>query len=52
MSDLILHHYDEAPFAEKIRLVFGIKGLSWSSVIVPSAMPKARPDAAHRRLPA
>ena len=40
MSDLILHHYDEAPFAEKIRLVFGIKGLSWHSVIVPSAMPK------------
>jgi glutathione S-transferase len=40
MSDLILHHYDEAPFAEKIRLVFGIKGLSWNSVIVPSAMPK------------
>lgn len=40
MHDLILHHYDEAPFAEKIRLVFGIKGLSWRSVIVPSAMPK------------
>ena len=40
MSELILHHYDEAPFAEKIRLVFGIKGLAWHSVIVPSAMPK------------
>lgn len=40
MSHLILHHYDEAPFAEKIRLVFGIKGLSWNSVIQPSAMPK------------
>jgi glutathione S-transferase len=40
MSDLILHHYDEAPFAEKIRLIFGIKGLSWNSVIIPSAMPK------------
>ena len=40
MHDLILHHYDEAPFAEKIRLVFGIKGLTWRSVIVPSAMPK------------
>jgi hypothetical protein len=25
MSELILHHYDEAPFAEKIRLIFGIK---------------------------
>lgn len=40
MSDLILHHYDEAPFAEKIRLIFGIKGLSWQSVIIPAAMPK------------
>ena len=40
MSDLILHHYDEAPFAEKIRLIFGIKGLPWNSVIIPSAMPK------------
>ena len=40
MSQLILHHYDEAPFAEKIRMVFGIKQLEWHSVIVPSAMPK------------
>jgi glutathione S-transferase len=40
VPDLILHHYDEAPFAEKIRLVFGIKNLTWRSVIVPSAMPK------------
>ncbi len=40
MADLILHHYDEAPFAEKIRMVFGIKHLNWCSVIQPSAMPK------------
>ena len=40
MPELILHHYDEAPFAEKIRMVFGIKNLTWRSVIVPSAMPK------------
>lgn len=40
MSEFILHHYDEAPFAEKVRLVFGIKGLAWRSVIQPSAMPK------------
>lgn len=40
MTDLILHHYDEAPFAEKIRMVFGIKNLTWRSVIQPSAMPK------------
>ena len=40
MPDLILHHYDEAPFAEKIRMIFGIKNLAWQSVIQPSAMPK------------
>jgi glutathione S-transferase len=40
MAELILHHYDEAPFAEKIRMVFGIKDLAWRSVIQPSAMPK------------
>ncbi len=40
MTDLILHHYDEAPFAEKIRMVLGIKDLTWHSVFVPSAMPK------------
>ena len=40
MSELILHHYDEAPFAEKIRMVMGIKNLTWHSVIQPSAMPK------------
>ena len=40
MPDLVLHHYDEAPFAEKIRLIFGIKDLAWHSVIQPSALPK------------
>lgn len=37
---LILHHHDPSPFAEKIRLAFGIKQLSWSSVQIPMAMPK------------
>ena len=36
----ILHHYDFSPFAEKIRLVFGLKRLHWHSVIAPSVMPK------------
>ena len=40
MTSLILHHYDEAPFAEKIRLIFGIKNLAWQSVIQPAALPK------------
>jgi glutathione S-transferase len=40
MTDLILHHYPMSPFAEKIRLILGYKGLAWKSVVVPSIMPK------------
>ena len=42
MSDerLILHHHDPSPFAEKIRLAFGIKQIAWTSVLIPMAMPK------------
>ncbi len=40
MSDLILHHFDPSPFAEKIRLVFGLKGLAWQSVEIPMVPPK------------
>lgn len=40
MTDLILHHYDGSPFSEKIRLIFGWKGLGWRSVIQPNMMPK------------
>ena len=40
MSELIFHHYDFSPFSEKIRLIFGLKGLTWHSVLVPSVMPK------------
>lgn len=41
-SGPILHHHDPSPFAEKIRLVFGIKRLAWSSVQIPMMTP--RPD--------
>lgn len=37
---LILHHHDPSPFAEKIRVAFGIKGLAWRSVLIPMIMPK------------
>lgn len=40
-SDLILHHYDMSPFAEKIRLALGVKGLTWRSVQTPMVLPKA-----------
>jgi glutathione S-transferase len=39
-SELILHHYDESPFSEKIRLILGFKKLGWKSVTIPSIMPK------------
>lgn len=37
---LILHHYNESPYAEKIRSLLGYKGLAWQSVITPKQMPK------------
>ena len=40
MQELVFHHYDASPFSEKIRLVFGHKGLAWRSVIQPNVMPK------------
>jgi glutathione S-transferase len=40
MADLILHHYWESPYAEKIRRLMGMKGLTWRSVIIPMVMPK------------
>ena len=40
MSDIILHHYEESPFAEKIRLILGFKRLSYRSVLVPMMLPK------------
>ncbi len=40
MSELILHHYPQSPFAEKARLMLGFKGLSWRSVMIPPVMPK------------
>jgi len=54
MNNLLLHHYDISPYAEKIRLAFGLKGLPWQSVQVPMVMPK--PDyteltGGYRRVP-
>jgi glutathione S-transferase len=37
---IILHHFDESPFSEKIRTIFGFKGLSWASVRIARIMPK------------
>ncbi|MEP7056853.1 MAG: glutathione S-transferase family protein [Caldimonas sp.] len=40
MNEIILHHYPTSPFSEKVRLVLGMKGLAWQSVIVPVMLPK------------
>ena len=40
MNDLILHHYSTSPFSEKVRLVLGMKRMSWRSVTVPRILPK------------
>lgn len=40
MNEIILHHFPASPFAEKVRLALGIKGLQWYSVDIPMVMPK------------
>jgi len=40
VTALILHHYPESSYSEKIRTLLGFKGLSWQSVIAPDVMPK------------
>jgi glutathione S-transferase len=40
MADLILHHYPNSPFSEKIRLILGYKQFAWKSVVIPALMPK------------
>jgi glutathione S-transferase len=39
---IILHHFEESPFSEKVRLVFGLKNIAWASVRISRIMP--RPD--------
>ncbi len=41
-SAIVLHHFDESPFSEKIRIVFGLKEIAWNSVRISRIMP--RPD--------
>jgi glutathione S-transferase len=40
METPILHHYEVSPYAEKARLMLGMKGLAWRSVEIPIVMPK------------
>ncbi len=40
MAEIILHHYPQSPVSEKVRVVLGMKGLDWRSVIIPRLPPK------------
>ncbi len=39
-SPVIFHNYPQSPVAEKVRVVMGIKGLSWRNVEIPRLPPK------------
>ena len=39
-SELILPHYDFSSYSEKVRLVLGLKGLTWRSVEISPVLPK------------
>jgi glutathione S-transferase len=51
---MLLHHYPNSPFAEKIRALLGYKGVAWTSVIQPVIMPKPEMQSltgGYRRIP-
>ena len=37
---IILHHFPQSPFSEKIRLIFGLKNVAWTSVEISRIMPR------------
>jgi len=41
-APIILHHFEASPFSEKIRVIFGLKKIAWTSVVISRIMP--RPD--------
>ncbi len=41
-APVILHHFEQSPFSEKVRVVFGLKNIEWTSVLISRIMP--RPD--------
>jgi glutathione S-transferase len=54
MTQPILHHYPTSPFAEMVRLTFGLKRLAWSSCIHPNILPRPVLSAlagGYRRIP-
>src|ERR1700675_4898565 len=37
---IILHHFEKSPFSEKVRVVFGLKNIEWTSVLISRIMPR------------
>ena len=53
-TSLVLHHYEDSPYAEKIRLMFGHLNLTWYSLISPAMPPRPNLDplvGGYRRIP-
>ncbi|BCM85798.1 glutathione S-transferase family protein [Methylobacterium indicum] len=51
---IVLHHYAFSPYAEKVRLALGLKGLDWASVDVAMMPPRPLLDpltGGYRRVP-
>jgi len=51
---LILHHYESSPYAEKIRLMFGLTDTRWQSLLSPVQPPRPNLDpltGGYRRIP-
>ena len=38
--EILFHNYPQSPVAEKVRVVFGIKNLTWRSIEIPRLPPK------------
>lgn len=55
MNDsMILHHYEASPYAEKIRLMFGLTNTRWYSMLSPVQPPRPSLDpltGGYRRIP-
>jgi glutathione S-transferase len=53
-KELILYHYPQSPFAEKVRMAMGLKQLNWRSVIVNRIPPRPNLEVltgGYRRVP-
>lgn len=53
-ESIILHHYENSPYAEKIRLMFGLTNSHWQSLLSPAMPPRPNIDpltGGYRRIP-